>query len=102
LLRIDAGRILLDGLDVTRITVDRLRSHLALIPQAPLLFSGSVRANLDPTGVLAARGLGDADVWRLLGEVGLGDIVRALGGIDAALPAASLPLGQRQLFSLVR
>jgi len=104
LLRIDSGRVLLDGIDVSKVTIDRLRSHLALIPQAPLLFSGSIRANLDPTDWLGSRGIGDFTIWRLLGEVGLGDIVRSMGGLDAPLPqgGASLSLGQKQLFSLVR
>ncbi len=70
----------------------------------PLLFSGSIRDNLDPTDVVAARGGTDADLWRILCEIGLGEVVRGMGGLDAQLVkgGASLSQGQRQLFSLVR
>ncbi|RMZ44162.1 hypothetical protein AFCA_012719 [Aspergillus flavus] len=42
------GRIIIDGLDVSRMTLQALRSRLAIIPQDPVLFSGTVRSNLDP------------------------------------------------------
>ena len=42
------GRIIIDGLDISRMTLQALRSRLAIIPQDPVLFSGTVRSNLDP------------------------------------------------------
>ncbi|KAF7586657.1 hypothetical protein BBP40_008526 [Aspergillus hancockii] len=42
------GRIIIDGLDTSRMTLQALRSRLAIIPQDPVLFSGTVRSNLDP------------------------------------------------------
>ncbi|CAI7663380.1 unnamed protein product [Penicillium glandicola] len=43
-----SGQIFIDGLDVSKIKLHDLRSRLAIIPQDPVLFSGTVRSNLDP------------------------------------------------------
>ncbi|KAJ1301639.1 hypothetical protein OPQ81_008884 [Rhizoctonia solani] len=43
-----AGRIILDGIDITKIGLDDLRSRLTLIPQDAVLFNGTIRENLDP------------------------------------------------------
>ncbi|KAA6375310.1 MAG: putative canalicular multispecific organic anion transporter, partial [Streblomastix strix] len=44
---LNKGRVLIDGVDISKVDLYRLRSCLALIPQDPILFSGSIRTNLD-------------------------------------------------------
>ncbi|KAK2005813.1 ABC transporter [Colletotrichum eremochloae] len=43
-----SGSIHIDGLDISKVKLHELRSRLAIIPQDPVLFSGTVRSNLDP------------------------------------------------------
>ncbi|KAF3185496.1 hypothetical protein TWF225_005271 [Orbilia oligospora] len=49
-LRAREGSIVIDGLDISKITLKDLRSRIAIIPQDPVLFSGTIRSNLDPFG----------------------------------------------------
>ncbi len=48
-----AGRITIDGVDVRRVPLAALRAALGVVPQAPFLFEGSIRANLDPAGAFS-------------------------------------------------
>ncbi|XP_030784708.1 multidrug resistance-associated protein 7 isoform X4 [Rhinopithecus roxellana] len=99
LLEPSSGRVLLDGVDISQLELAQLRSQLAIIPQEPFLFSGTVRENLDPRGLHKDRAL-----WQALEHCHLSEVINSMGGLDGELGEGgrSLSLGQRQLLCLAR
>ncbi|NXJ16927.1 MRP7 protein, partial [Odontophorus gujanensis] len=99
MLELKAGQILLDGVDSRLVGLEELRSRLAIIPQDPFLFSGSIRENLDPQGKRT-----DAELHEVLEQCHLRDAVTQMGGLDSELGerGKSLSVGQRQLVCLAR
>jgi ABC-type multidrug transport system fused ATPase/permease subunit len=93
------GRILLDGVDIAAVPLKRLRQAMAIIPQDPVLFSGTVRSNLDPWQQHT-----DADLWAALERASLKGAFSDSQGLDTNLIEAgeNLSVGQRQLFCLAR
>ena len=94
------GRITIDGKDISKIGLHKLRSRLTIIPQDPVLFAGSLRFNLDPCGQHS-----DADIWDALGHSHLKDQMKQLGdGLDhtVAEGGENFSVGQRQLICLAR
>ena len=66
-----AGRILIDDVDITQIGLEDLRSKLAMIPQDPVLFVGSIRYNLDPFDQHK-----DLELWNALQQCHLKETVK--------------------------
>ncbi|NXA51711.1 MRP7 protein, partial [Nothocercus julius] len=99
MMELKAGRILLDGVDSRLVGLKDLRSRLAIIPQDPFLFSGSIRENLDPQGHHT-----DSELYQVLEQCHLRDVVLHMGGLDSELGerGKSLSVGQRQLVCLAR
>ena len=96
----DAGRIVIDGVDISTIGLDDLRSKMAIIPQDPVLFEGTLRYNLDVQGQHT-----DEELWSTLSKVGLKDTVRALsGGLSGHVTegGSNFSVGQRQLLCMGR
>lgn len=75
------------------------RSRLAIIPQDPFLFSGSVRENLDPRDSYC-----DHELWGVLQRCHLQEAVETLGGLEAEVAERGrhFSVGQRQLLCLAR
>ncbi|CAG0920359.1 unnamed protein product [Notodromas monacha] len=92
------GRILIDGVDISRIGLHDLRSRLTIIPQDPVLFSGDLRMNLDPF-----KANSDEEVWRALEHAHLKPYVQKVG-LDYVVSEGgeNLSVGQRQLICLAR
>lgn len=95
-----SGTILIDGIRAESLSLTELRSGLAIIPQVPVVFTGSFRMNLDPFGVYS-----DMDLWKALENANLKGKVSKEGGLDAMLKEGGsnlLSIGERQLLCLAR
>ncbi|CAG0899775.1 unnamed protein product [Darwinula stevensoni] len=94
------GMITIDGIDISQIGLHDLQSHLTIISQDPVLFSGSLRANLDPFEKHT-----DEEVWRALELSHLKAFVKGLPqGLHHSVAGGgqNLSVGQRQLICLAR
>uniref|UniRef100_A0A9J8BGV1 ABC-type glutathione-S-conjugate transporter n=1 Tax=Cyprinus carpio carpio TaxID=630221 RepID=A0A9J8BGV1_CYPCA len=94
------GQILVDGIDISTLGLHDLRSRLTIIPQDPVLFSGTLRMNLDPFEKFS-----DEEIWSVLELAHLKDYVRGLPtGLqhEVSEGGENLSVGQRQLLCLAR
>ncbi|MBN3275009.1 ABCC8 protein, partial [Polyodon spathula] len=94
------GQIIIDGIDIAKLPLQTLRSRFSIILQDPILFSGTIRFNLDPEGKCT-----DSMLWEALEIAQLKPMVKTLqGGLDAMVTEGgeNFSLGQRQLFCLAR
>ncbi|MCG7207553.1 ABC transporter ATP-binding protein [Streptomyces arenae] len=95
------GRITLGGAELSRMTAERVRSHVALVNQEHHVFVGSLRDNL----LLARTDAGDAELWAALGAVDADGWARALDdGLDTEVGSggAVLTPAQAQQIALAR
>uniref|UniRef100_A0A6Q2YTH2 Multidrug resistance-associated protein 1 n=1 Tax=Esox lucius TaxID=8010 RepID=A0A6Q2YTH2_ESOLU len=94
------GEIQIDGVNIATLGLHELRSRITIIPQDPVLFSGSLRMNLDPFD-----GYSDEEVWRALELAHLKSFVSGLPDKlkhECSEGGENLSLGQRQLVCLAR
>uniref|UniRef100_A0A8C7WD71 ATP-binding cassette, sub-family C (CFTR/MRP), member 8 n=1 Tax=Oncorhynchus mykiss TaxID=8022 RepID=A0A8C7WD71_ONCMY len=94
------GRIIIDDIDIAKLPLQTLRSRFSIILQDPILFSGTIRFNLDPE--MKAT---DDMLWEALDIAQLKPVVKTLpGGLDATVTEGgeNFSQGQRQLFCLAR
>ncbi|XP_032595385.1 multidrug resistance-associated protein 1 isoform X3 [Drosophila grimshawi] len=94
------GKILIDGVDIASMGLHMLRSRLTIIPQDPVLFSGSLRSNLDPFEIKT-----DEELWKALELSHLKAFAKSLAaGLNHEISEGgeNLSVGQRQLVCLAR
>ncbi|CAF1369283.1 unnamed protein product [Adineta steineri] len=94
------GQILIDDIDITSLERQTLRQTLAIIPQDPFLFSGTIRENLDPY-----RHYTDEEIYLVLGKCHLQKLIENLGnGLDSMIVerGRNFSAGEKQLFCLAR
>ena len=94
------GRITLDGVAIARVNLYQLRSRLAILPQDPVLFAGTLRYNLDQFSAYS-----DAAIATCAARAGLAAFVAAHpAGLarPVAEGGANVSQGERQLIALCR
>jgi len=96
----DGGKIMIDGVDTGEIGTSALRLNLSIIPQDPVMFSNSIRYNLDPFTTAT-----EEELWTVLQKVNMVEAVAALpNGLDHMVSegGGNFSLGQRQLICIAR
>lgn len=95
---ISGGSVVLDGIDISTLPLDRLRDVVSIIPQDPHLFAGNVRDNVDPL-----RQMSDEEVEGAMIDVGFPpDEQGRLLDRKVTERAGNLSTGERQLVCLCR
>ena len=90
----------IDGVDVMRIGLLDLRTKMGIIPQSPVLFSGTIRSNMDPF-----NNYSDEEIWTVLDKCRMKDAVdKMTDGLQSRVAeyGENLSQGQRQLLCLGR
>ncbi|XP_032182404.1 ATP-binding cassette sub-family C member 11 isoform X3 [Mustela erminea] len=95
-----AGRILIDGVDICSISLEELRSKFSVVPQDPVLLSGTIRFNLDPFDHYT-----DEQIWDALERTFLSTTISKLPqGLQAEVVESgrNFSVGERQLLCIAR
>ncbi|XP_026002192.1 multidrug resistance-associated protein 5 [Astatotilapia calliptera] len=100
LVELTGGSIIIDGVNVAQIGLYDLRSKLAIIPQEPVLFIGTIRSNLDPWDQYS-----DAEVWEALEKTHIKEMVSQLPHSlhsEVTENGENFSVGERQLLCVAR
>lgn len=95
-----AGSIVIDGIDISTIGLKELRKKVSIVPQSPVIFSGTIRSNLDPFGRYS-----DEELWQALERANMKRVVEELdNGLDGEVAeyGSNFSQGQRQLLCMAR
>ncbi|KAL5254946.1 hypothetical protein ACHWQZ_G014410 [Mnemiopsis leidyi] len=97
LIDLEGGNITIGDVDISEVDHQVLRRSLTVIPQQPLVFSGTLRDNMDPFQEHA-----DEDIEAALRKTQLGEFLDSKGGLDCEVSLGTLSTGESQLISLAR
>ena len=71
ILELEQGKIEIDGIETSKVNLNTLRSKITVIPQDPVIFDGTLKFNLDPSGTIP-----DKEIEAILLEAGLDDLLK--------------------------
>lgn len=94
------GQILIDDQDIQELSLPIYRSRISLIPQDPVLFTGSLRLNLDP-----GKEFEDVQIWNALEAVQLKSLIQEQNGklhCKISEGGTNFSIGEKQLLCLAR
>lgn len=97
MIELQGGSITIDGVDISTIPRQEIRSRIIGLPQDVFLLNGSVRLNVDPY-----KKASDSDIVSALEDVRLWKVIKEKGGLDADMDSVNLSHGQRQLLCLAQ
>uniref|UniRef100_H2U8P8 ATP-binding cassette sub-family C member 5 n=1 Tax=Takifugu rubripes TaxID=31033 RepID=H2U8P8_TAKRU len=100
LVELARGSIIIDGINIAQIGLDDLRSKVAIIPQEPVLFIGTLRSNLDPWDQYS-----DSQIWDALEKTHIKEMVSQLPhSLQAEVTenGENFSVGERQLLCVAR
>ncbi|KAK1579629.1 ABC transporter [Colletotrichum navitas] len=97
LMQLDSGTISIDGVDLSTVPHEYLRSRLTAIPQDVFIFDGTIRLNVDPKKTAS-----DEDIKRALERVHLWGKIEQRGGLDVIINDAFFSRGESQLLVFAR
>uniref|UniRef100_A0A6B2KWS6 Uncharacterized protein n=1 Tax=Arcella intermedia TaxID=1963864 RepID=A0A6B2KWS6_9EUKA len=96
----ESGRIIIDGEDISNLGLDSLRKKIAMIPQSPTIYSGTIRSNLDPFTEYT-----DEELWEAIEATHLSEQINNFPEkLEASVSegGTNLSVGTKQLMCLAR
>ena len=100
-LKATSGQVLIDRQDITSLNLQSYRSHLAVVPQQSILFSGTIRENI----TYGMDNISDDRLWEVIKAANLDDLILSLpDGLNTMITehGSNLSGGQRQRISIAR
>ncbi|KAN0029847.1 hypothetical protein ACTA71_007984 [Dictyostelium dimigraforme] len=95
------GSILIDGIDISNIQLQKLRSSIGIVPQDPFIFTGTIRSNIDPFNEFT-----DLEIWESIEKVKLKEAINSMPlKLETPLQENGdngFSFGQKQLLCLCR